>query len=1122
MADKPEIPSPQDTAAAVVRRPRSRWWRAGGWSLILVSVFSLMLGGLALWGIGQTLTLPEWLRDRIETRIERNLGGMQITFGDVEMVVNRGWRPRVRLRDVALTDARGLPVVQLSDAEASLAMRPLLRGQLQAKSISLTGAFATLRRDAQGTLSLALGNNAATVNQAANLPRLIEKGDRLFLLPALAALVSVEMDALTLRYEDGLKNRVWTLDGGRVQLDRAGDELRLAAGFALLTGTDQVSTIEMNYASRIGANSADFGILVQDIEAADIAAQAVALAWMDVLRAPISGALRGSVDAEGALGPLSATLQIGAGVLQPTDATRPIPFEGARSYFTYRPAEQMIQFDEVYVASSWGTGLAEGRAYLGLGARGLDALIGQFNLSDMTINPDGLYETPLQVPGATADFRLELAPFRMTLGQLHVTQQDSQLHMSGALAADPDGWTLSLDGRTDNLTPERLLELWPERAVPKPRKWVDENLSGGSLRDIDLALRLYPGQKPNLYLDFDYLESTIVFLKTQPPISGASGQVSMVGGRFVATATAGQIVADMGGAVEVSGTSFIIPDVDVKPATPALVRVQGQGSVTSVLSLLNRPPLAVLKDTPLPVDMAQGQARVQGTVALPLKPRVQFEEFEFHLNGQIDGVQSDVLVPDHTVRADTLMLTGDQTQIVLAGSGSIDQLPVEVRWRQPIGRDTPKGSRLEGQVELSPRLVETFGIGLPNNSVSGRGTGRFTLDLAPGKPPTLTVTSDLKGVGLRLPPLGWSKPASAAGMLELNGVLGAQTRIDRLVLQAAGLSATGAVVNRPGGGLDRALLSSVRLHDWLDASVELVGRGRAAPDLRILSGTLDMRRATFDSGGGGGADAQPGGLQVSLSRLQVSDTIALTDFSGRFNLAGGLSGPFSGKVNGQTRVSGQLAPRGGRSAVQVQSNDAGGVIRAAGLLTKAHGGDFALTLLPSSRPGQFDGTLRITDTKVREAPAIAALLNAVSVVGLLDELSGQGIQFSEVDARFRLAPSKVTVFESSAIGPSIGLSMDGTMDLLSNRLRMQGVISPIYLLNQIGSVVGRKGEGMIGFNYTLTGPASSPRVQVNPLSALTPGPLRNIMRGARPPLDENAPSPRITLPNANSGNGSGR
>ena len=86
----------------------------------------------------------------------------------------------------------------------------------------------------------------------------------------------------------------------------------------------------------------------------------------------------------------------------------------------------------------------------------------------------------------------------------------------------------------------------------------------------------------------------------------------------------------------------------------------------------------------------------------------------------------------------------------------------------------------------------------------------------------------------------------------------------------------------------------------------------------------------------------------------------------------------------------------------------------------------------------------------------------------------------------------------------MGLSMDGHYDLGDDRLAMQGVISPIYLINGIGAVLTRKGEGLIGFNYELSGSAANPRVQVNPLSALAPGMLREVMR-APPPENPNAP-----------------
>ncbi len=1085
---QPEVPTRRRRAGRALRHTGVWGFRLTMLAVILASVTLIII-------VNRRLSPPEWLLSRAEERIEQGLDGLQIDFGDIDLVIREGLRPRLHLRDVVLSDPDGRILARLSDAEAGLALRPLLRGKLQPKRIALSGLFATLRRDRDGAVSLMLDETAAPVGEAADLPQLLEDAEQILLRPQLAALVAVDVDAVTLRYEDGRSGKAWTLDGGQVRLTRSGDDLQVGAGFAVLSGRDFASSVELNYASRISGTEAEFGASVQDIAAGDIAAQAVALSWLDVLRAPISGALRGSIDPDGAFGPLSATLHIGAGVVQPTDAAHPVPFSGARSYFTYDPAEQTLTFDELSVDSDWGSGHGEGRAYLG-GIEGgrLTDLVGQLSLNRIALNPAGLYPEPLHLAGGTADFRMELAPFRLTLGQMHLADEGGGIDLSGALSADETGWRLALDGHRDGISPERLLQLWPATLAVKPRAWVEKNVLAGTLSDIDLALRLKADAKPDIYADFDFEEASIRFNRFLPPVTGANGTVTLDQGRFVATAAGGTVAAEEGGALEAAGTSFIIPDITLKPA-PALVRVRTAGPVMAVMSLLAGPPLHVLRDTKLPVDLARGQARIEGSLSMPLKKGVPFDEIGFHLTGALSDVESDVLVPGQRLSASALRVKADPGSVEIEGTARIGDLPVAVNWTQPIGAEARRGSQVRGQVELSQTLIDTFSIGLPKGSVSGQGTGAFTLDIASGEPPALHLTSNLQGVGLSIPTLGWRKRESATGLLDLAGTLGDVARIERLTVQAAGLTATGSVVNRKEGGLDRALLSSLRLGNWLEAGVELIGRGSAAPDVRILTGTLDLRRAPVGGGGGGG-----GALQVRLNRLQVSEGIALNDFKGDFTTYDGLRGTFTGVLNGQTPVRGRVEPRDGRSAFHVEADDAGGVFRAAGILNQGHGGSFRLSLLPAEGEGKFDGTLKVKNTRVKDAPAIAALLNAVSVVGLIDEMSGQGIQFSEVEARFRLEPDRLVLHESSATGPSIGLSMDGIHNLKTGVLNMRGVISPVYLINAVGSILTRKGEGMIGFSYTLKGPASKPSVQVNPLSGLAPGMFREFFRGATPTM----------------------
>jgi hypothetical protein len=156
-----------------------------------------------------------------------------------------------------------------------------------------------------------------------------------------------------------------------------------------------------------------------------------------------------------------------------------------------------------------------------------------------------------------------------------------------------------------------------------------------------------------------------------------------------------------------------------------------------------------------------------------------------------------------------------------------------------------------------------------------------------------------------------------------------------------------------------------------------------------------------------------------------------------------------------------------------------------------------MTLTPRPESGSYDGTVSIGDVRVRNNSAMAELLNAISVVGLLDQLNGEGIVFSTVEALFDLTPDLVRIRNGSAVGASLGVTLEGDYRSADRRIDLQGVISPIYLVNGIGSVLTRRGEGLIGFNWAMTGRSDAPEVSVNPLSLLTPGMFRDIFR--RPP-----------------------
>ncbi len=1105
-----------DTKADKKPRRRSRRRTAGLWTLRGVFILGFLALVTGFMVVGQRMHAPDWLRDRVEARLDQTLGGVKVRFGDVSFIIHEGWRPRLRLTDVRISDADGRQIAEVSDLRASLSMRPLLRGHVRPKRIILQGAQIALTRGVDGALSLTVGAGSAPVGQARNLAQLIESSDEVFQAPILSALTSVELDAITLDYQDLRLGRSWVLDGGRIQANRNAGEVRLATNFSVLAGRDYVSTIEANYTSLLGSPAAQFGISITDLPAEDIAGHSPALAWMQVLRTPISGALRGGIDTEGALGPVFATLNLGAGAVQPTPETTPIKFDAARTYFTYDPKQQALDFNEVSIQSAWGTVQADGKAFLhGVKAGGLDSMSGQFRLSGIEINPANLFPEALNLTRADVDFQMKLAPFRIQLGQMTVEDGAHRARLSGSLAGLTDGWVAAIDAQIDRMSSDQLLNYWPERLAPKPRLWVTDNLYHGEMSDLDFALRLRPGEKPDIYADFEFDKTEIRFAKTLPTIQDAQGQASLLNRRFTVSAQKGIVIADEGGTVDASGTSFIIPDTGIKKTTPAIARIKASGSVTAAMSLLDRPPLQLLTKANLPVDLADGQVSLSGTLSLPLIKGLKLEDTRFHFVGELSNLDSSKLVPGFEVSADRLDLSGDQTQVAIQGEGLFGVVPVEALWRQPIGGETPRQSELTGQIELSPRLMEQINAGLPRGMLTGEGIADFSLSLGAGEPPRLSAQSDLVGVALAIPELGWRKSASTGGSLTAEATLGAQLSVDSLRINAAGLRTTAAISFRDGG-FERVRFSTFELGDWLAVPAELIGRGAALPDIRVLGGVLDLGKSTIGEGGGSSGAAGPGPkLDVKLDRLQVTESVALTGLTGSFQTTGGLTGSFASQVNGGAAIRGQVTPRASRSAVGLTSDDAGAVLRSAGVLTQARGGTMQLQLDPIAEPGNYDVDLKIKNTRITDAPAMAAILNAISLVGLLDEMAGQGIFFAAIDSKMRITPTEVKVLSGSAVGPSLGLSFDGTVDTVAGMLNLRGAISPIYLVNAIGSVLTKKGEGIFAFNYTLSGPLSDPQVSVNPLSGLAPLFLRNLLREPAPTVSDgpNATPDRSGEPN---------
>jgi hypothetical protein len=1071
--------------------------------VVTLVVLALAFGYLTLAYTGKTLRFPTWGVAEIEAQLNENLSGARLpkgsalSLGGVELAVDRDFVPRFRLDDVRLIDSNGRSLLALPEAVLAFDPTALVSGKIRPSHLRLTGARIAVRRDEAGRIDLQLEGRAPGAGPR-DVSAVLAAVEQLFAAPSFASLQSIEAEGLTLRLIDDRAGRSWEVGDGRLVIQNGATSISAELGLTLLDGTDLAQAV-LTLVSDKEAATARLFAKVDNIAATDLAALAPPLAFLAFVDAPISGQLEARLDDLGNFASLSGALGLGAGSLAPGQGARPVAFDKASLSLSYDPSAARIDLANLSVESASLRLTARGHGDL-LDRSGGPVMPGALPYSIQTqiafdkvmVDPEGLFEAPVRFNQGALDLRLRLSPFRMDIGQLSLVEGDERLLLSGSVAAGEKGWSGALDLSLNQIATERLLKVWPVSVVPKTRVWFADNVGQGQLTDVQAALRLEPGGQPQFNLSYEFFDTEVRFVRTLPPILNGRGHSTLDNKTYTVALDQGHVIAPEGGRIEADGTVFQILDITQRPAT-AKVDLVTSASLTATLSLLDQEPFSFFSKAGQPYNLGDGRAELTATILMPMKAKIPFEEVNFTVAGTIRDFTSPALVPGRILTAPEVQVAVNTDGLQLSGKGKLDRMPIDLTYLQGFGPEQKGRARVNGTVMLSDPILRDFGLDLPPGSVKGEGPAAIDVALVKDQP-QLTLTSNLTGLSLRLDALGWSKGAKSKAVLDLEARLSREPVVERLTLKAPGLEARGRITTREGGGLDTAEFERVVAGDWLDAPVTLTGRGKgAALDVAVTGGTLDMRRMPDGESGG---DSGP--VTVRLDALRISDGIRLTDFRGEFGSNGGFNGSFVSGVNGSGQISGTVVPMQNGSAVRILSDNAGAVMAAAGIFDQGRGGSLDMSLVPRGPKGEYNGLATFTRMRIQGAPALAELLSAISVVGLLEQMNGEGLAFNNGEVSFVLTPKAVEISQGSAVGASLGISFAGLYLTDSQRIDLQGVISPIYLVNGVGQILTRRGEGLFGFNYRLTGTTGDPNVSVNPLSVLTPGMFRELFR-QRPP-----------------------
>ena len=1025
---------------------------------------------------------PVFLKKYIDEQIESLNVKNRFEFGRLHISLGENFKPNIIASDVTIYDnPNRLPFLEISKVELGLSLEQLYRGKFNLTTILLDGLTLGVKRDSKGGYSVKFGHNSSLTSDGGNalfavstiLKNFFEKD--VFL-----NLENFKLTSMTMQYEDQKASKLWVVDGAQIELKRQLDDISVRGDAAFLMGGADISTLQINYETNLSSGDGSLGILFDDFPSRELAVQSPALSWLNVVEAPISGAFRTKIGSDTEVREISASLKIGGGVLRADTKSKPLHFDNANVYFSYDRKINLLNFEEININSTDLKTTLAGSVQLNIDQDERSFYTGTLTANELEINPLELYDSPLEFEDVEVEFMLEPEPFNLKVQQLSVKDplRDLVILAKGQIISGQSGWEVSSELESDKAKNDDIIAYWPPDFKKNGRLWLEKNVLDANLRDLYASVTFGSNVKPKVAMGYSFSNATINLLDGFSHLKEAAGSYSFYDKRFSVNLSSGY-VGGQDNRLDLSRSNLVVNNTDIKPY-PGRINLYSVGSLSALISLSDMEKKYGFEK---PKDM-QGFASLQGILELPLKMKIKPQEIKYKLSGVLEDVKISGETFPYDIKSDELSLEINKSHLQLNGKVSVGDIPVDIKYISGFGKEGSKITpRIEGKILISENILNTLQLGIGSDWLSGSAPAFVFIDFPSNKNPTFRLTSNLQGLEVRLPDIGWIKNQSALASLEVLGNINDGLQYDKFIISGEDLEVNVTVNDNKTFVVERLLRG-----DILDVSGVVSKDG-----LKITGGEFNI--ANYLKVIEPNPERNAGiPVAVDLDRIHITDSLYIDNFSTNF-FSDRINGQFNGLFMGFDPISGSFTSKRGISSVEIQSKDAGEFLQLAGLIKK--GAEGSLNLSINRKNKNIEGRLLAEDLKIYDLPALAKLLQALSIIGLLEQMLGQGLFLNESDINFRLDEEQYIIDRASFFGPSLGISLDGYLDRKDQILDFQGVFSPVYAINSIGSVLTRKGEGLIGFNFDLWGNPDSPKVLVNPFSVLTPGMFREIFR--RPP-----------------------
>jgi Protein of unknown function len=1124
------------------RLVRERWVRRLAIVLgALLLIFTGCFGGL-WWRLGAGPINLDMATPWLASAIEENIGhGNSVEVGGTQIERAGRIRIAVRIRDIIVRDRDHAIVASAPKAEVKLSGTALLMGRLRAESLNLVDAELAVRITPDGYVTVSAGDNARPLatgvasRKAAGIPPAFPRQAAPTVAPAPQPAAGASpatpagadstqsgflagldwLDSLSLTGFDGqnlneigLKNGNLIVDdqqrGNKWNFQNITLSLRRPRGGGVAFSLGEEGRHAWSLHVLVGplAN----GVRSVDIRADKVSTTNILLALRlkdltYTANLPLSGELKGELGRDGLPTYFRGKITAGAGDIIDTDTPDyPMAIDSAEVSLEWDAGRRVLMAPfKIISGQNRITVLAHLEPPNG------NVTEWQLGFSGGTIVLAGIdNEPPLIFNRINIAMRFDTERKRVVIAQADFSNGEIGVAGTGSLdySAEP---RLMLGFAGTPMSVSALKRIWPTIIVPEVREWVIERADRGAIQRIDVGVNS-PVRNlsrkgppiPDEGLNVNIVANGVTLRPVDDLPSVRDGDLKAhVSGR-TATVTIGQAMADTpaGRKVGISDVVFEVPDMAPKPS-PARVKFRLDGPVPAVAEILASDKLSDIAGTLVDPNASKGTVSATVTLGLPIKRQLTRADTTYAVTADLGGFAADRIVMNQKLEANTLKVVANNQGYQVKGDVKINGQAASLDYRKPAEGDAD--IKLQATLDEASRARFGFDMG---PAVSGQIPVKLIGKI--GGDTRVGVEADLTSLKLDNILPGWVKLPGKSTRATFNVVQKTQsTRLEDIVIEGGGVSIKGSVevdqngdllnVNFPSYSPSEGDKTSLRAERGPDGVLKVTMRGDVFDGRGFLKSTISGRDADSKAK----SKSIDFDVDVKLGAVAGYFGEALRSVDARMSRRNGAikSLTFSSKLGRDTPVTADLRGRAqGHEVIYLETNDAGAFLRFTDMYSKVVGGQLQLAVdPPAAEPTAKEGLLNVRDFAVKGESAIDRLA-AGGASG-----AQAGIGFTRLRAEFTRQNGQLSIREGVLKGPSIGGTIEGSIDYPGNQVRMSGTFIPVYGLNNMlgqipgfGLFFGGSNEGVFGMTYEVVGTPDKPTLRVNPLSMVFPGVTRKI------------------------------